>query len=715
MGSAGRYALGGWTAVPLGTPLAGAGDVASVRRAWTPVSVPGHWQLEPAFAAYEGLVLYRCAFGWPFGWPFEERPSWGGGMTSLRFGGVYYSARAWLNEAYLGEHEGYLSPFEFDVTEALLPGENQLLVEVYSPEEREENDRETIGGVWARWDGLAPHYNPGGIMRAVELVASGGGVRVRSLRARADAEGRGRARVEIYARREAAVRLGGSIRPVGFEAPGAEFEREVRLEAGTNRLEVGFRVPQVRRWSTWDRGPQALYELELRCEGERETTRFGARTVELRDWQMYLNGERVFLRGINYLPSDVYPARASEERLRHDARLVREAGMNAVRVHAHVAEEPFYEACDELGLLLLQDFPLQWTHRRNVLGAAVRQAGEMAAELAGHPSVGIYLAHDEPFYVVPPEKWTLANLARTVAEVIAPRWALWQRRVLDPAVVRSIREEDESRPVIEAAGHPLTTNHLYFGWYYWRFRDLERAVGLFPGLSRLPTEYGAQALPNAESLEEIWPSGEPPRWGTLSANYRLQWERMLRYVTYRGDRDAFVRESQEYQAEVLKHATELFRRRKYRPTGGVFVFMLNDPAPAVSWSVVDWRRAPKAAYATLRTVMQPTLICARYPKESYAAGAEPSVPIFVVNDLARNLEVVEWSWEALEGGSVLGRGGGRARIPADSVARVGEASFALPTGGGPAVLRLELYGAGLASRNEYRFKVRRRGPSVPGG
>ena len=291
--------------------------------------------------------------------------------------------------------------------------------------------------------------------------------------------------------------------------------------------------------------------------------------------------------------------------------------MNAVRVHAHVSDGEFYEACDELGLLVLQDFPLQWTHRRSILGPAVAQAGEMARILRGNPSVGIYLAHDEPFFVAPPEKWSALGLLRTAAEVLSPRWMLWQRRVLDPAVVRAISEEDDARPVIDAAGHPLTTNHLYFGWYYGKFRDLERVVKVFPVFSRLPTEYGAQALPDPESLEEIWPSMTLPDWSVLSLTYRLQVQRMTRYVPWRGDRALFLRESQRYQAEVLKHATELFRRRKYRPTGGTFAFMLNDPAPAVSWSVVDWRRRPKLAYEALRVAMSPVLICAEYPMERY--------------------------------------------------------------------------------------------------
>ena len=695
--------------MPLAAPLEHPTEAKNLGRRWTPVRVPGHWQLEDAFVAYEGLVLYRCRFG--------HRPALGDVMLSLRFAGVYYSARVWLNGVYLGGHAGYFSPFEFDVSGILVAGANELLVEVCSPEEPDENYRRTIGGVWARWDGMDPHINPGGIFRDVSLVTTGV-VRIRSVGAVADHAGYGRACVELYARRASRARLGGRVRPVGFEAPGAEFERGVWLEPGRNRFEVDFYLPQARVWCTWDRGEQPLYELALRCGEAEEKVRFGARTVELRDWKIFLNGERIFLRGINYLPTDAYPARASRERLRADASLVRAAGMNAVRVHAHIAEDGFYEACDEKGLLIFQDFPLQWTHQRSVLKPAITQAREMARDLRSHPSVGVYLAHDEPFYVAPPEKWSVCGLLRTATEVLSPRWALWQRRVLDPAVVRSIGEEDGSRPVIAAAGHPLTTNHVYFGWYYGRFRDLERAVRLFPGLSRLPTEYGAQALPNAKSLEEIWPPGRDPDWSALSLNYRLQVRRMARYVRWRGDRVTYIRESQEYQAAVLKHATELFRRLKYRPTGGSFAFMLNDPAPAVSWSVVDWRRRPKAAYEVLKKAMAPVLICAEYPGESYAEGSEISLRLFVVNDLPEGLAKVEWSWEIYLAGIRTAHGGGEAEVPKDSVVEIGRAQTTLRVAG-DATLRLYLFGEDGVAANEYPFRVSEvpgcLRPSAPGG
>ena len=141
-----------WEAVPIAGPLGSAGEAARIRRA-------GHHTCTLALAArrclaaYEGIVLVPvpvCAAG--------DR----GGDAFLRFEGVYYAARVWLNGVYLGDHEGYFSAFEFDVTDMVVTdGENDLLVEVFSPEEAEENDRKTIGGVWARWDGMAPPHKSG--------------------------------------------------------------------------------------------------------------------------------------------------------------------------------------------------------------------------------------------------------------------------------------------------------------------------------------------------------------------------------------------------------------------------------------------------------------------------------------------------------------------------------------------------------------------------
>src|SRR5215211_6529681 len=103
--------------------------------------------------------------------------------------------------------------------------------------ESEENDRKTVGGVWARWDGMAPHINPGGIFKEVSLVLDRE-VRIRSLAAAADHTGCGVVHVDLYSKYNSRARLVGRVRPLGFEAPDVEFEREVQVEEGENRFEI---------------------------------------------------------------------------------------------------------------------------------------------------------------------------------------------------------------------------------------------------------------------------------------------------------------------------------------------------------------------------------------------------------------------------------------------------------------------------------------------
>jgi hypothetical protein len=102
--------------------------------------------------------------------------------------------------------------------------------------------------------------------------------------------------------------------------------------------------------------------------------------------------------------------------------------------------------------------------------------------------------------------------------------------------------------------------------------------------------------------------------------------------------------------------------------------------------------------------MRPVLICAQYPKERYSVGERISLPLFIINDLSRELGQVGWDWELLLGGSSVASGEGETRVPKDSVKRVGETEATLPAPG-LAVLRLTLSGEEGQVQNEYEFSV----------
>ena len=94
------------------------------RSTWQTMAVPNNWYLTEV-GDYDGVVWFQRTFELPKG--FADR------CVSLRFRAVDYIARVWLNGLYLGSHEGYFDPFEFDVTGVLHTGSNCLVVKVDSP------------------------------------------------------------------------------------------------------------------------------------------------------------------------------------------------------------------------------------------------------------------------------------------------------------------------------------------------------------------------------------------------------------------------------------------------------------------------------------------------------------------------------------------------------------------------------------------------------
>ena len=124
----------------------------------------------------------------------------------------------------------------------------------------------------------------------------------------------------------------------------------------------------------------------------------------LQDWVFTVNGEPMFVKGANLAPTRMALGDATPAEIRRDVELAREAGLDLLRVHGHISRPELYDAADELGMLLWQDFPLQWGYARTIRKEAVRQAREAVDQLGHHPSIVVWCAHNEP---------VAANLDRT--------------------------------------------------------------------------------------------------------------------------------------------------------------------------------------------------------------------------------------------------------------------------------------------------------------
>ena len=164
-------------------------------------------------------------------------------------------------------------------------------------------------------------------------------------------------------------------------------------------------MPRVERWWPHTLGRPALHDVrvEVRLDtgepSDQRTWRTGFRTIELRNWIATVNGERLYLKGVTLSPQRADLALATRGEFATTLRAVRDAGLDFVRVHAHISRPELYEIADELGLHVWQDLPVLHRFSRGVRAQAVRQAREAVDVLGHHPSVFLWCAHDEPYVV----------------------------------------------------------------------------------------------------------------------------------------------------------------------------------------------------------------------------------------------------------------------------------------------------------------------------
>ncbi len=697
--------------------------------AWEPIVVPGHWRSTAAFAASDGPVLYRRTFEAPA--PDPGRRAW------LVFDGAFYQTDVWLDGSYVGDTEGYFVRHTFEVSEALRArAEHTLAVEVVCAPQVDRTAKRNLTGVLQHWDCLDPDWNPGGIWRPVRIEETGP-VRIRTLRVLCRDATEGAAVIALRADLDTdAARTVGLHTvvtrhdPSGAAGVAAADDRTERVLAqGENWVEWEVTVPEPALW--WPRalGGQPLYDVTVAAVlpdqggavSHTRARRTGLRRLHWRDWTLEVNGERMFLKGSNHGPTRMALAEATADELRRDVQLAVDANLDLLRVHAHVTRPELYDAADEAGLLLWQDMPLQWGYARGVRKQAVRQARVAVEQLGHHPSIVVWCGHNESLALDVEPGLAGVDVARVAVTFATGQFLpTWNKDVLDRSIARALSRADGTRLVVPHSGalpHLTsggTDTHVYLGWYLGDERDFPALCRTIPRMARFVSEFGAQAVPvNAGFCEpDRWPDLD---WARLGRTHALQKQIFDRYVppADHATFDAWRAATQAYQATVIKHHVEHLRRLKYRPTGGFCQFCFADGHPAVTWSVLDHERAPKAGYGALAAACAPVIVVADRLPAVVRPGDELGVDVHVVSDLRRPLDQArvrarlawatghrEWAWAGA--------------VPADACEHVGRVEAVVPDEAGPLRLELALEAdGGVRATNSYETTVA--GKSPPSG
>lgn len=559
---------------------------------WAAVQVPHTWNVMPEYSDYEGLAWYRRTFTAPS----ESRNA----HLRLRFEAVFYIARVWLNGQYLGQHEGGYTPFEFDVSSIVKPGEkNVIAVQV-------DNLRATDRiPVVIRPDWSFDWWNYGGITRDVSLemtsrayIARQQIVSIPHLTDIDEADSAkltasitinntsndvfdGTVRADLLDdANDQSVLLSPLLSSASVSADGsAEVQMDVTL---TSPKLWHFDHPNLYRWSVslFDANGQVLHTNEVTI---------GIRSVELKDGYFYLNGEPVRLVGITRHAD--YPGQGSAETVTamaadyDDLKNLNEVLSRPVHYPQH---EFILEYADRHGILLIPEVPAWQLTQEQMYSDQMselekQQLREMIAEAFNHPSVWAWSIGNEI------ESNTGSGM-EFVKEMIA------YVKSLDPTrPVGFASNRLGSQPWFDAtAVSDFVLMNQYFGTWVGPKQGLGPALDLihktWPDKTVIISEYGFEPHWNA-------------LWGPPTSDLNVE-----DYYFVSEDTPSDSEEADRVRRQLITEQLEVFRSKPF--VAGAIFWTYQDYRTRSNFvmGLVDFNRNRRGSWQVLREEYAPVLI-----------------------------------------------------------------------------------------------------------
>ena len=358
-------------------------------KAWRNVTLPHDWSVESDFTAdaamgNEGGYL-PAGTGW-YRKQLNMPKEWAGKTVKLMFDGVYQDSKIYVNGDSVGSHFYGYTPFVVDITKQLKQGANTIAIRVDNSQQKN-----------CRW------YSGSGIYRKVQLIVcdpvhiAPWGVAVTTPKVekseavvivQTDLKNEGNAPRNIK------VKVSVPSENVSEESP----EVTIKPNSVYNRVTQQLTISNPKLWST---DTPNLYEakVEIIEDGkviDEKTERFGVRTVEYdAENGLRINGVKTLINGGDaHHDNGLIGAAAFKSSEYRKAKLMKDAGFNLVRTSHNPPSEDFLTACDELGLMVIDEAFDGWVDQKNTFDYHLRFKEESSADVAAmvlrdrnHPSI----------------------------------------------------------------------------------------------------------------------------------------------------------------------------------------------------------------------------------------------------------------------------------------------------------------------------------------
>ncbi len=407
--------------------------------------------------------------------------------------------------------------------------------------------------------------------------------------------------------------------------------QKIALQKGENQFEIPFKIKNPKLWYPAGYGEQFLYNFEInliidnKC-CNKKPYRTGLREVKLiqepdetgKSFYFQVNRIPIFAKGADYIPMDMLLPRVKNKAYKKLLNAAKDANMNMIRVWGGGIYENdiFYDLCDELGLLVWQDFMFACAlyPGYNEFSESIKQeAIDNVKRIRSHPCRVLWCGNNEINHFI---KTTWKETGKIPEVNDAHNMIFYE---LLPAVVKEYDTETAYWPSSPSGsydgniGQNATSGDMHY-WGVWHNKENFQNYTLPKNTPRFMSEYGFQSFPEWKTIEAF----TAPEDRELETPVMLLHQRhpsgnqLMRYYMKRDYKKpknfrSFAYVSQILQADAIKTAAE-HHRRKQPHTMGTLFWQLNDCWPAASWAAIDYSGRWKALQYFARKFYQPVLI-----------------------------------------------------------------------------------------------------------
>lgn len=557
----------------------------------------------------------------------------------LRFEGIDTLADIFLNDIFLGSTCNMHRTYEFDIAESLREGENTLRVELHSPTRyiKEENEKVYTGGSWDAMEGFphlrkahcmfgwdwGPRLPDAGIFREVSLLYIAKS-RFDSVYITQEHE-EGRVILDF----DVALELFTEEDNTRIEVIVTDLEGRTYVPTeGSDPEDYHIVITDPKLWWPRGYGEQPLYQVKLTLFSGDGTVldtyerRIGLRTLTVNtdkdEWgecfAHEVNGVKIFAMGADYIPEDNLFSRINKERTRKLLSDAAAVNHNSIRVWGggYYPDDYFFDICDELGLLVWQDFmfacasyELDDDFERNIT-AEIR---DNVRRLRHHACLALWCGNNEMETQTLDKAWK-PSIKQKYDYI----------KIFEYIIPHILQEED---PVtFYWPSSPSSGGNYDDPWdenrgdtHYWAVWHGNKPFTDYRNYHfRYLSEFGFQSFPCMQTVEtftepqdrNIFSRVMEMHQRNTSANGKIMNYLSATYL-YPKDFDQLLYASQLLQADAIRYGVEHFRRNRGRCMGAV-VWQLNDIWPVASWASIDYYGRWKALHYAEKRMFAPVMI-----------------------------------------------------------------------------------------------------------